>query len=231
MALQQNLRWQTFQKDWGTGWGIRWDERNATPRFLYAPVTSIRNESALIVAIAELCGVSPEEWYLDAVHNRNDRQTSTWKRKHQGATVIGDSIAFISRAGQIHGVWIQSTPLVDIPGPEPGEQILPLPLGKGPSTASTGVQNFLVTEYADNDEVFYLDRLGQEVYRYSTRHYGTIEMSLEERTVDDPLIVVPARRVTVEDPSGSTSAETNDEGVHSLTDGPSGSAWPVQQSS
>ena len=87
MALQQGLRWQTFQKDWGTGWGIRWDERNATPRFLYAPGTSIRNESALIVAIVELWGGSPEEWYPDEVHNRNDRQTSTWKRKHQGAVV------------------------------------------------------------------------------------------------------------------------------------------------
>ena len=219
-AFHQNLRWKAFQKDWGEEWGIRWDERNGSPRFLYAPGTSIRDESKLVLAISKLVDVPFDDWSFDGSNTRNERRTSVWRRQHQGVSVIGDSITIVSRAGQIHGIWIQVTPLVDIPTPKSNEMVLPIPLHKGPSTVSTGVQSHLVTEHQDNDQIFYLDRLGREVYRYSTRHYGTIEMSLEERTVDDPLIVVPARGVTVENQEGSTVLETDDDGSHAMTDDP-----------
>ena len=57
LQLQQHSAWQQFQDDWGEGWGIRWDERTATPRFLYVPGVSTRNERELVQSVAELAGI------------------------------------------------------------------------------------------------------------------------------------------------------------------------------
>ncbi len=214
--LSSRDSWRGFRARWGRDWAVRWDERSGTPRFLYAPGVPASWASTIVGDVARLAGVDPAELTLADHHRRGEREILRYERRWKGALVEGDQVAFVVQDGRVAGVWVQLSPVSLRDQPLPGERVLPLQLTKGAGPASTGVDALLATVSQDGPHVVWRDRAGVERLRYDTRHWATVELNHEERTVGDAVIQSPARQVTVTDASGA-SAITADDGSHSLS--------------
>ena len=214
--LSSQPLWREFRGRWGRDWAVRWDQRNGTPRFLWAPGVPAGRAELLVADIAKLAGVDPAELSLAAHSRRGERSILRYERQWRGAPVEGDQVALVIQAGRIAGVWVQLTPIHLQQQPRGGERVLPLPHSRGVGPGSTGVQPVLATRGQDGLFVVYRDRSGAELLRYDTRHWATVELTHEERTVGDALVQDPAREVTVLDASGS-SVVTAADGSHGLS--------------
>ncbi len=214
--------WREFQQVWPGRWGVRWDPRNATPRFLYAPGVPADRAAALVADVARLGRVPAEELRLARTTKHDDRVIRQWTRTWRGAPVEGDQVAVVAIGGRIAAVWAQLTPLSLTPlslrdAPRAGERVLP-GVDKGSPR--------LVRRATEGSLVVYRDRSNAVVHRYDPRAYGDLSSTYEERTVGDALLTGPARAVTLTDTSGATDVSADDGGhalsgpVEALLDGP-----------
>ena len=226
-ALQWRLSarpaWRDFQANWPGNWAARWDPRNGTPRFLWAPGIPVSDGEALVDDVARLAGVSPSE--LNASFNRvdlrTDRQTILqWTRTWNGVPVTGDEVSLVVKQGRIAGIWVRLTPIHLSLTPMGDEVVFPVPNGDR-------VRPTLATLSMEDSHVVVTDRAGDEVYRYETRYFDSVQISHEERTIDDEMVEDPGRELTVIDEAGDEDI-TDDNGDHDLTgeltvalDGPS----------
>ncbi len=219
-ALQWRLSsresWREFRARWGRDWAVRWDERSAAPRFLWAPGIPASSLDALVADVAGLAGVDASDLSLASERRRGERRILRYQRHFRGAKVEGDQVAVVIHGGRVAGVWVQLSPVHLRGSPRAGELVLPLPLQRGEGPASTGVQASWATRSEEGAQVVYRDRAGAELLRYDTRHFSTVELVHEERTVGGALIQAPARQVGVQDASGAT-ATTADDGSHGLS--------------
>jgi MYXO-CTERM domain-containing protein len=152
--------------------------------------------------VARLAGVSPESLVGPQVQRQGDRQILHWDREHQGAPIIGDRVALVVVGESIAGVWAQLTPVPARLQPRGSQVIFPLPPRAIPVVAEV---------HKAGTEVVYRSPSGEVLYRYETRYAATVNLTVEERTVGDPLITVPARRIRVAE--GEERWSTDDDGV------------------
>lgn len=208
MRLGARPDWAAMQARWGGRWAAVWDERNRSPRFLYAPGPPLRQADALVADVAALAGVDEAGLRLDHVQAHGDRELRRYGRTWHGVPVEGDEVGIVAVADRILGVWVRLTPIHGLPDlPRPGERVIALP-GRGVPA--------LVTRVDRPERVSYTDRDGVAVVAYDPRHFATLNVSAEERTVGDALVDVPARHLSLTDSSGAT-AETDDLGYHGLS--------------
>ena len=192
--------WRAFRQRWGGEWAARWDPRDGTPRFLWAPGVPVEDADALAADVALLAGVAADELALTGRAVVGDREILRYTRIWRGAEVEGDQVALVATRGQIGGVWAQLTPLAGVGSPRAGEVVARLPPRYAPA---------LVTKVETAAKVSYRDREGDEIYAFDPRLFATVEVEALERTVGDALQTWPARDVTVRD--GSGAVETTDE--------------------
>ncbi len=204
--LGTRASWRAFQAEWPGRWGVRWDPRNATPRFLWAPGVPASQADALVADVARLAGVDPAELVPARTTKRGDRVIRAWTRAWRGAEVEGDQVAVVTIRGRIAGVWVQLTPVTLGEAPRAGETVLPAPPRGAPRLVRRGEEGGLVV---------YRDRAGRVVHRYDPRLYANVTHTYEERTVGDALVSGPARQITLTDADGAT-AVTADDGSHAL---------------
>jgi uncharacterized protein (TIGR03382 family) len=214
--LSSRPAWRAFRARWGRDWAARWDERTGAPRFLWAPGVPASWADALVADVAGLAGVAASDLSLASERVRGERRILRYQRHWKGAPVEGDQVALVIQGGRVAGIWVQLSPVHLQQTPREGEVVLPLPLHRGAGPASTGVRAALATWSQEGAHVVYRDRAGAELVRYDTRHFATVELLHEERTVGDALVQSPARQVAVVDGSGG-SATTADDGSHGLS--------------
>jgi len=194
-------RWREFREEWPGIWAVRWDTGRGSPRMLWAPGVAATQGTALAEAVAELGGVDKTELVGPRVQQAGARRIWHWDRIHKGALVVGDRVALVEVDGHIGGVWAQLTPVPDRLKPAPGQVIFPLP-PRGEAV--------LAVQTREGPHMVFRDAGGKELYRYETRMAATVDISVEERTVGDPLIQVPARQVRVR--GGDETWTTDDDG-------------------
>ncbi len=216
--LSSRADWRAFRERWGGRWVARWDERTAAPRFLWAPGVSVGDARALVEDVARLAGVDPGELRLERRHDRGEVLFLRYDRHWRGAEVLGDHVTVVARNGRIGGVWVQLSPVSLTQTPGPGEIVLPLPIWKGEpwKGESTGLRTTIVRRSRDGSHVVFTDRTGAEVLRYAPRHWATVTLTHDERTVGDDMVEHPAREVAVTDTSGGVDT-TADDGTHALS--------------
>ena len=218
LHLGDRAAWRRFQERWGGTWGARWDERDGTPRFLYAPGVADADAARLAADVATLAGIPPGELVAGTPTKRGDRTLRPWTRHHHGAPVLGDQILTVAIGGRIAGVWVQLTPLPAGLSPAPGEVILPVPrfpAGQGWRAPANGARPTLVRWVADGPLRHAVDRAGRVVHSQDTRHFARVALEHLERTIGDAHVTDPAAGLTVEDATGAT-AITDPGGEHGL---------------
>lgn len=203
--LSSQPRWIDFQSRWGGEWYVRWDERNATPRFVGAPGVDGGFALLLVEDLAALSGVDPAELTLSKVTERGERRILQWTRHWQGAPVEGDQIAVVETRGRIGAIWVRLTPTAGLPAPRAGEHVL-----------NIDGRPVLARRSEDARAVTWTGRAGQIVQRYDPRYYATVQVSCEERTVGDAFLTAPAIEVSVSDTSGGAEY-TDVDGTCSLS--------------
>jgi MYXO-CTERM domain-containing protein len=196
-------RWRWFRNEWPGQWFVRWDPRNRTPRFLGAPGVPLTQAHALAADVARLSGVHPDALVGPRITQAGDRTILHWDRRWRGVPVEGDLVGVVAIGTSIAGVWVQLTPIPMSLGPRQDEVIFVTP-DKG--------EPLIARRSREGSHVVYRDRAGDELYRYETRLAATVNVTLEERTIDDPMIEVPARDVRLRDPDDMTH-RTDDDGV------------------
>ncbi|MFT5686096.1 MAG: hypothetical protein ACI8RZ_007051, partial [Myxococcota bacterium] len=197
--------WRRFRAARGD-WVVRWDPRNATPRFLLAPGTPLDQLSAVLQDVAGLARVPVGELSLSHAVTRGDRQLFVYTRTWRGAVVEGDEVLIIAQDGKIAGVRVQLTPVRLPVTPRAGEVVFVDDEGRP----------WLTTRQTDGPDVVYRDRAGGEVHRYDTRLYSDVFVSHEARTVGDAIVESPARNIAIEDGDGNL-VYTDADGSHSLS--------------
>ncbi|MBN1335473.1 MAG: hypothetical protein JXB39_05885 [Deltaproteobacteria bacterium] len=217
--LSTRPAWHDFQDTWGGTWAARWDERNGTPRFLYAPGVPLGQADALVADVVRLAGADPDEFEVASEVRRGQQVLRRWTRTWKGAEVVGDQVLLVAKGERIGGVWVQVTPIAPGDLPRPGEAMLPVPRfpdGEAWIAPSNGVRAVPGRVERRGTVVTWRDREGRALVRYDERMSGTITVTHEERTQDGEILEDPAREVTVTDASGSTDV-TDDDGGHGLT--------------
>jgi hypothetical protein len=169
---------------------------------LGAPGVDLDQAVRLVADVARLAGVSPSDLVGPTVGGAGDRTILHWDRSWRGAPVEGDRVSIVAIDGTISGVWVQLTPIPARIIPRAGEVIFVDSVRGRPTPAVREQQG---------THVVYLSRQGQELFRYETRRPARVNITLEARTIDDPLIEVPARQVRVGDIEGE-SVLTDDAG-------------------
>ncbi len=232
--LSSSDGWRAFRARWGGRWAARWDERSGAPRFLYAPGVPLARVQELVGDVALLAGVDPDELSLAAQHQRGEHSILRFERSWHGAQVLGDHVSVVAVNGRIGAVWVQLHPVRLAQQPEPGELVLPLPswkAGRAWIDEATGVRAHLARRTVEGHQVVFRDRAGRELQRYDQRHWASVTLSHDERTVGDDIVQDPARQVTVTDAAGATAISADD-GSHSLSgelevllEGPSLRVW------
>ncbi len=203
--MSSRAHWRGFQSRWPGRWFARWDTRNGTPRFLGAPGVPLQQVDELVADVARLAGVRPDDLVGPRVGGAGERTILHWDRVWRGAVVQGDRIGVVAIGETIAGVWVQLTPIPVTVMPQTGEVIFVSP-DRGVAQPARRVE--------DGSQVVFLGRQGQELYRYETRRPGTVRFTLEERTVGDALMEVPAQGVRVVDGADETTV-TDADGVWS----------------
>lgn len=219
LRLGNRPAWRDLQTRWGGTWAARWDERNGTPRFIYAPGVPDAQAEALATDIASLAGVPVAELVSSVPTKRGDRTLRRWTRSHAGAEVVGDQVMTIAIDGRIAGVWVQLTPLPRGLTPEPGEAILPVPRfppGAAWAVPANGVVPTLVRMHEDGPLVRAVDREGRIVHTRDRRHFANVQLEHLARTIGDPLVTDPAYGVTAETSDGAIDV-TDAAGDHGLS--------------
>jgi hypothetical protein len=128
---------------------MRWDERDATPRFVTVPGVAVADGPDLAAALASLAGVAPGDLVALPPVKAGHQVHLRWARTARGAPVLGDGVRLVATDGRIGAAFVQLTRIGALPAPLPGEMVLPLPLvgdavdAPGPSTR---VRPLLVTE-------------------------------------------------------------------------------------
>ncbi|MFH1464912.1 MAG: hypothetical protein ABIO70_11060 [Pseudomonadota bacterium] len=217
--LDSRPSWRDFTARWGGRWGARWDERDGSPRFLWAPGVSLVRAEALVADVARLAHVDPAELGLAARVQTGERTILRYERRWRGAPVEGDHVSLVVVNGRIGAVWVQLSPVHLAATPVEGELVLPVPTWKAGRPwidPAEGSAAFLVTRHEEGAHVVYTDRAGREVQRYDTRHMATVTLTHDERTVGDDLVEAPAVEVTVTDSAGATALTAAD-GSHALS--------------
>ncbi|MBN1335970.1 MAG: hypothetical protein JXB39_08425 [Deltaproteobacteria bacterium] len=220
-ALSTRPAWQDFQDAWGGAWGVRWDERNGTPRFLYVPGVPLSQADALLEDVARLAGTDPAGFELASEVRRGQQVLRRWTRTWQGAEVVGDQVLMVAKEGRIGGVWVQVTPIAPCDPIRPGEVVLPVPrfpAGREWIAPSNGVRGVPGWVERDGTTVTWRDREGQALLCYDERMTGAITVTHEVRTQGGAIVEDPAREVTVVDTLG-TSDITDVDGHHDLEGG------------
>ncbi|MBA2320188.1 MAG: hypothetical protein H0V89_03445, partial [Deltaproteobacteria bacterium] len=187
LRLQDRAAVRDFRARRGD-WFVRFDERDGSPRLLWGPGVDARGVMGFARDLAVLAGVDPGNIRLERRLDRGGRTGWRFRQVHRGAPVEGGMLDLFAEDGRISVV--QSSLHPDVHGdPRPGEVLL----------TGTGDRGELiwtpVRRIETVDEVRFLDRSGAVVHRWTERFYLDIE--LEERTAGGPLILVPAREVTV----------------------------------
>ncbi len=214
--LSSQPAWRSFRARWGRDWAARWDQRTGTPRFLWAPGVPAAWADTIVDDVARLARVDPSELSLAERHERGEHSVLRYERLWKGVPVVGDQIAVVVQDGRVAGIWVQLSPIHMQLTPLPGERVLPLPVSRGDGPSSTGLRTVLATRHREGPHVVWKDRSGAELLRWDSRHWSTVELTHEERTVGDAMVQDPAREVTVVDAT-ATSTTTADDGSHSLS--------------
>ena len=215
LRLSNSPAFRAFRQKWAAygDWAARWDPRDGTPRFLYAPGPPIDRAADLAADLARLAGADPAELRLAQDRTVGDLRVVRWDRYVRGARVEGDQVAILSKRGRISGAWISLGRIPDLQ-PAPGEIIARLPIG--PDGAIKG--GVYVTASIADEEPWrvYRDGAGAELYRYDTRLFAEVSVSAEQRSPGDALITGPARQITLRQADG-LSQYTSDLGEHTLS--------------
>ncbi len=197
---------RAFRDRWGP-LHVRWDERNGTPRALVGTGLPPSDAPALVADLARLGGVGPATLVFEGAHDHPDGETWTWTQHHRGAPIEGGGVVVHVRHGRISLVLarLHRPKLATDPGP--GEVLLADHHARPLSYA-------WVTRETAGDEVHYRARTGEVVHRWTSRMH--LDLEVEERTVGDDLLTVPAREVQVTDSDGTVET-TGDDGAHGLS--------------
>lgn len=198
---------EAFRERWGPTW-IRWDERNATPRFIGLAAVPEARLAELVASVAGLARVDAAELGKAGARTHEGRTIVRFQRSHRGVPVQGDEVAVVITHGRIGAVWARLTPLGSLPDALPGERIVPLPDGRP----------VLAFRYDTPTQNQYIDRLGRVLYAWDARRYATLSVEYEPNTVGDALVTAPARSVTMIDSAGTTDITAVD-GSHALSGG------------
>ena len=186
-------------------WHVRWDERNGTPRALIGGGLPVEEADALALEVARMAGVRPADLVYDRTVDRGTKHSVIFKQLWRGVPIEGGGVEVHGRAGSIHLVTANLHRPRGLGEPLSGQIVLPID--------DQGVLSYhLVTRVDESDRVVYVDAAGQEVSSYSTVYH--LDLETEQRTIDDPLIVVPARQVTVQ--TAKDEEVTGDDGSHGL---------------
>lgn len=205
-SLSQTARAAAFRARWGTH-HVRWDARNGTPRALMGPGLMTAVIPALVADVARLGGVDPRSLSLTRVTDGDDRETWVYEQHHRGAPIEGGGVVVHVRGGRV-SLILASLHLPKLAtDPLPGEVLL--------ADHDASPLEYTWARRQDHATgVRFLDRGDQVVHAWST--VFPLELETEERTVGDPLVVVPAREVMVTTADGTSL--TDDDGLHSLSD-------------
>lgn len=228
-ALNASPAARAFRARWGR-WVVRWDERDATPRALLGQGVPERHLDALVADIAALAGLPATALELVDVRAQGERSAWHYRLVLGGAPVEGGGLDLYAQQGHIAAAFASLHPLrldaatraaLRARPPQPGELWLHRPEG-------VGLRPHLVQARREGPERVFTDRAGREVHRYTLRF--PLDLTVEERTVGDALVQVPARGVRLTDAVGSE--HTDALGAHSraapydaLLDGPQLRIW------
>ncbi|MDP6934796.1 MAG: hypothetical protein QGG40_17880, partial [Myxococcota bacterium] len=119
--------WREFRERWGGTWGVRWDERNGSPRFVWVPGLESVWADDLAMELAALAGVESAQLVPRGAVQAGSREILRWERQWQGAPVVGDEVALVVVAGRIAGAWVRLTQLPRTLEVHPGEVVFALP--------------------------------------------------------------------------------------------------------
>ncbi len=155
---------------------------------LWAPGVPADQADGLVADVARLAGVDPAGLVGPRAQRVGQRLILHWDRYHQGALVVGDRVAVVQDGGTIGGIWAQLTPVAQRLKPVGDQVVFPVP-PKGAPVLATQVQ--------EGTHTVFLDAAGEELHRYENRRAWTVDVTLEERTIGDPIIQAPARHVRV----------------------------------
>lgn len=207
--LSGRRSWWDFRRTWGGRWIARWDERNGTPRFLFAPGVPLDQDEGLVADVARLAGVDPDELGLAEARRRFDgqryREVRRWTRTWRGAPVLGDEVSVWAVDDRIGGIRVALTPIHSHETPEAGEWVLPLPLwgDRGEAGPAWGVEPILVRpvegraaflgDTEEGHDVAFFDRQGRVVWRWERRLFSNVSVSHSLRTIGDDHVSDPAR--------------------------------------
>lgn len=207
LRLSNSPAFRAFRQSWGGygAWAARWDPRDGTPRFLYAPGPPLDRAADLAADLARLAGADPSGLRFAQDRTVGDLRVLRWDRFHRGARVEGDYVAILSRRGRIGGAWVSLGRMPDL-RPLPGEIIARLP-PRGIYAAVTAADEGPWRVWRDRD--------GDEVHRYDTRLFSEVSVDAEARSPGDPLITAPARQILLRQSDGLTQY-TSDLGEHAL---------------
>ncbi len=207
--LSQRSDWQAFRSRWGGHWAARWDPRNGTPRFLYAPAVPTTRAAELVEEVAALSHVLGGELSFLGVTKQGNRSFLRYGRHWKGAEVLGDEVLLVAIDGKIAGIWVRLTPISLSVSPLPGEKIFVHP---------TKGEPLIGRLLEEGDQRVFRDRTGAEKYRYDLRYPARVEHKPEQRSPGDPQLTVGAYEVSVEDSNGVLQT-TNSAGDHGLSGG------------
>ena len=214
--LSSRADWRALQARWGGRWSMRWDERDATPRFVTVPGVAVADGPDLAAALASLAGVAPGDLVALPPVKAGHQVHLRWARTARGAPVLGDGVRLVATDGRIGAAFVQLTRIGALPAPLPGEMVLPLPLvgdavdAPGPSTR---VRPLLVTEGREGAVRVWSDRAGRVWLRRDTRHPGVLSVEAYDRTVGDARVASPLRGFPLLDGAGARHV-TADDGSH-----------------
>ncbi len=205
--LRSGMAWQAFAQRWGHENYVRFDERNATPRFLGLAGIDAAEADLLAADIARLGGIDPAELAAAeaSAGARQGRYILRYGRSWHGAEVIGDEVLLVVTGGRIGAAWARLTP-VHQPMPRAGEVVLPL-------ARSHGV---LARAERRPGRVRYLGRDGTVLLAYDPRRYDSVSVVHEEFKPGDATVQSPARGITVTDGAGLADTTATD-GSHGLS--------------
>ncbi len=194
-----------FREQWGLSW-IRWDERNASPRFIALGGIPEDQAGRLAADVARLSHVDPRELARRPATTKGDRRILSFDRRYRGVTVDNDYVSLVVTDGKIGAAWARLTPIQGIGDALPGEHIVPLPDGRAVRAFRTESPTLIQ----------YISRLGDVLWSWDPRHFASLSVEYEPSTAGDALQVGAARSVTMTDSGGTTDVTASD-GTHRLS--------------
>ncbi|MCK6523009.1 hypothetical protein L6R49_16400 [Myxococcota bacterium] len=197
---------RAFRDRWGSWW-IRWDERDDTPRAALGGGVPYAERHRFAADLAALAGLPPEALVLTRERRDARGRSVHYAVQHNGALVEGAFLDLYAAGDQL------SFALMSLHRPKPGPALGADLLGGAPRPGERWLAvpdgDRLIWRLGrvetDGDVVTWRARGGEEVLAYTRRML--LDLTAEERTVGDPLVVAPLPYVLVSDAEGSETTD------------------------